>query len=132
MGESEQINSQEKSKKPNLPLKTIRRFIKEAGARRVSEEAAKFLANLAEDFVKQVAAEGLLFMEHAGRWTLLLRDLQLSQTEGVYGRLLASIRCRKCVLGQNYNAVSKTPLFSAQNNNFDKSIKEVIKNRRRE
>lgn len=62
-----------------LPLKTIRRIMKEAGADKVSKGAVTLAAKFAEEHIRDLTGKALIFMEHANRKTLLEKDVELTQ-----------------------------------------------------
>jgi len=62
-----------------LTINPIRRLFKRVGARRVSDNAAIELAKIIEDKSKLLATEAQKLSEHAGRRTVLRRDVKLAR-----------------------------------------------------
>ncbi len=61
-----------------IPLATADRLIRKAGAKRVSEDAAKALAEVLEEYALAVASEAVKLAEHAGRRTVRDEDIRLA------------------------------------------------------
>lgn len=61
-----------------IPLATADRLIRKAGAKRVSEDAAKALAEVLEEYAISVASEAVKLAEHAGRRTVRDEDVRLA------------------------------------------------------
>lgn len=61
-----------------LPLATIDRIMRKAGARRISEEATLAMAEILEERALVVAAEAVRLAEHAGRRTVRDVDIRLA------------------------------------------------------
>jgi histone H3/H4 len=61
-----------------IPVATVDRIMRKAGARRVSEEAAKAMAEIIEEKALEIAAEAIKLAEHAGRKTVRDVDIRLA------------------------------------------------------
>ncbi|MBI5060905.1 MAG: NFYB/HAP3 family transcription factor subunit [Candidatus Aenigmarchaeota archaeon] len=67
------------SEKPAITLAPLRRMIKRAGAKRVSDDAAKELAVVLEEKSKALILEGKKIAEHSNRRTVMKRDIKLAR-----------------------------------------------------
>ncbi|NJE62344.1 archaeal histone HpkA [Thermococcus sp. 21S7] len=61
-----------------LPIAPIDRLIRKAGAERVSEEAAKILAEYLEEYAIELSKKSVQFARHAGRKTVKAEDVKLA------------------------------------------------------
>ena len=61
-----------------LPIAPAKRLIKQAGATRVSDEAAVELANVLEEYGIEIGAEATKYAKHAGRKTVTAEDIKLA------------------------------------------------------
>ncbi len=61
-----------------LSLAAMEKFLKEAGAKRVSNEAKKAFAEALSDVAADLAAEAVKLSKHAGRRTVKRSDVQLA------------------------------------------------------
>jgi histone H3/H4 len=62
-----------------LPLASVDKLIRKAGAHRVSEGAAKELGARLEETAVEVAREAITLANHAGRKTVKAEDIKLAQ-----------------------------------------------------
>ncbi|OIO21262.1 histone [Candidatus Micrarchaeota archaeon CG1_02_47_40] len=61
-----------------LPIAPVERLIRNSGAERVSNEAARELADFLEKYAMKVAAKALKYAKHAGRKTITGEDIYLA------------------------------------------------------
>lgn len=61
-----------------LPIAAVDRIIRKAGARRVSESAARELAEVLEQRAMKIAGRASELAEHAGRKTIRDSDIRLA------------------------------------------------------
>ena len=64
---------------PELTKETTRRLLKRAGAKRVSDKAAEELAKILDERAKLIAGEARKLSEHAGRRTVLRKDIKMAR-----------------------------------------------------
>ncbi len=62
-----------------LPLASVDKLIRKAGAHRVSESAARELGSYLEELATEVAREAITLTEHAGRKSVKAEDFKLAQ-----------------------------------------------------
>lgn len=60
-----------------LPLKTVERILRNAGARRVSKEATIAFSKYIEILTKDISSEAWELARHAGRKTVTEKDIQM-------------------------------------------------------
>ena len=61
-----------------IPLATVDRLMRRAGAKRVSEDAARAMAEVVEERAIVIATEAVKLAEHAGRRTVRDVDVRLA------------------------------------------------------
>ena len=61
-----------------LTLQPLRRMFKKAGGKRVSDQAAEELGKLMEEKTAQIAVEAQRLSLHAGRRTVMRRDIKMA------------------------------------------------------
>ncbi len=62
-----------------LTLQPLRRMFKKAGAKRVSDKAAEELGKLMEEKAAEIAVEAQRLSQHAGRRTVMRRDIKMAK-----------------------------------------------------
>jgi len=66
-------------KRSLVPAAPMAEILKRAGAERVSEPAAKALAEVVKDIAFEVAKDAVNFAKHAGRKTVKRSDVELAR-----------------------------------------------------
>ncbi len=61
-----------------LPIAPIKRLLKNAGASRISDDAAVKLAEVLEEYGEDVARNATKLAKHAGRKTVKAEDIDLA------------------------------------------------------
>ncbi len=64
---------------PELTKESVRRLLKHSGAKRVSDKAAEELAKILGERAKSIVNEAKKLSEHAGRRTVLRRDVKMAR-----------------------------------------------------
>jgi histone H3/H4 len=64
--------------KRTIPLATMEKILKNAGAERVSEKAKAALKEVLEDIAEKISVDAVKFANHAGRKTVKAGDIKLA------------------------------------------------------
>ncbi len=62
----------------DLPIAPVDRLIRKAGAPRVSEQAAEYMAEVLEEYTLKIAERARKLAAHAGRKTVIAEDIKLA------------------------------------------------------
>jgi histone H3/H4 len=68
-----------KTKPAKLPLKTVERILRDAGAKRVSKSATQSFAKYIEELIIEVSREASDLAGHSGRKTITEKDVNLAK-----------------------------------------------------
>jgi len=61
-----------------LPLATVERIMRTAGADRISNDAVKAASDMAEELINKLTKEAVVLSKHAGRKTVTSEDIELA------------------------------------------------------
>jgi histone H3/H4 len=61
-----------------LPIAPFEKILKENGAKRVAFSAGEALAEITEEIASQISKNASIMAEHAGRKTVVRRDVELA------------------------------------------------------
>jgi len=61
-----------------LPLATVERIMRTAGADRISNDAVKAAADRAESLIENLTKDAVILSKHAGRKTVTAEDIELA------------------------------------------------------
>jgi histone H3/H4 len=64
----------------DLPIAPVDRIMRKAGAARVSEEAARAMAEVLSEYSLEITAVAVKLASHAGRKTIVEDDIKLALT----------------------------------------------------
>lgn len=63
---------------PFLSLNAMEKILKACGAKRVGEDAKKYLREVLEEYAIQIGRKAIEFAKHAGRATVRASDIKLA------------------------------------------------------
>lgn len=61
-----------------LPVEPVKRIMRKAGAEVIGKDAVEEIIKFVEDKIEEITKEALKFTRHAGRKTLMARDIKLA------------------------------------------------------
>ena len=61
-----------------LPLATVERIMRSAGAERISNDAVEAAAEKAQKLIEKITTEAVVLSKHAGRKTVTAEDIELA------------------------------------------------------
>jgi len=61
-----------------LSLSSVEKILKDAGAKRVSDDAIRELRKIIEEFAEDIGTEAVKVAEHAGRKTIKEKDIKFA------------------------------------------------------
>jgi histone H3/H4 len=62
-----------------MPLAALERILKKSGAKRISIKATQEYAKMLEEHVREISSRAAVYAEHAGRNTVLEKDILLAK-----------------------------------------------------
>ncbi len=69
-------------KRSIIPAAPMAEILKNAGAERVSDDAARAFADVLHDMANGLAKDAVRFAQHAGRKTVKREDVELARKQG--------------------------------------------------
>ena len=67
--------------KKDLPIIAFEKVLKQSDALRISDDSLSTFAHLTEEMVKEVGNRARKYAQHAGRKTIMARDIELALQE---------------------------------------------------